>query len=60
MYRSVYSGLSALTVKQGDKVKAKQTIGTVYTDAAQDNKTELYFQIYKNRDIENPRNWLAK
>lgn len=60
MYRSVYSGLSALTIKQGDKVKAKQTIGTVYTDAAQDNKTELYFQIYKNRDIENPRNWLAK
>lgn len=59
-YRSVYSGLSVINVKQGDKVKAKQTIGTVYTDPTQDNKTELYFQIYKNKEIENPRNWLAK
>lgn len=59
-YRSVYSGLATLTIKQGDKVKPKQQIGTVYTDPEQDNKTELYFQIYKGRDIENPRNWLAK
>lgn len=59
-YRSVYSGLSKLSVKQGDKVTAKQVIGTLYTDPEQDNKTELYFQIYKNRDIENPRRWLVK
>ncbi len=59
-YRSVYSGLSKLSVKQGDKVKPKQTIGVIYTNKDEDNKTELYFQIYKNRDIENPRNWLAK
>ena len=59
-YRSVYSGLGSLSIKQGDKVTTKQKIGVVYTDPEQDNKTELYFQIYKGREIENPRTWLAK
>lgn len=59
-YRTVYSGLVSLNVKQGDKVTAKQNIGVVYTDPEQDNKTELYFQIYKNKSIENPKNWLAR
>lgn len=59
-YRSVYSGLATINIKQGDKVKPKQKIGTVYTDPEQDDKTVLYFQIYKGREIENPRVWLAK
>ena len=59
-YRSVYSNLSKLNVKQGDKVDTKQTIGTIFTDPAQDQKTELYFQIYKDRNILNPELWIAK
>lgn len=59
-YRSVYAGLSKLSVKQGDKVTAKQKLGTIYTDSDLDNKTELYFQIYKDRDIQNPTQWLSK
>ena len=59
-YRSVYSGLSRLSVKQGDKLKTKQAIGTIFADPEQDNKTELYFQIYKGRDIQNPSLWLAQ
>ena len=59
-YRTVYSNLSKLQVKQGDKVETKQTIGTIFTDAEQDQKTELYFQIYKDRDILNPELWIAK
>jgi len=59
-YRTVYSNLSKLNVKQGDKVETKQTIGTIYTDAEQDQKTELYFQIYKDRDILNPELWIAR
>ena len=59
-YRTVYSNLSKLQVKQGDKVETKQAIGTIYTDAEQDQKTELYFQIYKDRDILNPELWIAK
>ena len=59
-YRTVYSNLSKLNVKQGDKVDTKQTIGTIYTDAEQDQKTEVYFQIYKDRDILNPELWIAQ
>ena len=59
-YRTVYSNLSKLQVKQGDAVEPKQAIGTIFTDPEQDQKTELYFQIYKDRDILNPELWIAK
>ena len=59
-YRTVYSNLCKLSVKQGDKVEPKQQIGTIYTDPEQDQKTELYFQIYKDRDILNPELWIAR
>jgi len=58
-YRSVYAGLSRLNVKQGDKVTAKQKLGTIYSDPEQDNKTELFFQIWKDKTIQNPSTWLA-
>lgn len=58
-YRTVYSPLKSITVKQGDKVTAKQAIGTIFTDNSEDNKTELYFQLYKDRNILNPSLWLA-
>lgn len=59
-YRTVYSNLSKLSVKQGDKIETKQAIGTIFTDPDQDQKTELYFQIYKDRNILNPESWIAK
>ena len=59
-YRTVYSPLKSITVKQGDKVTAKQAIGIIYTDNNEDNKTELYFQLYKDRSILNPSLWLAQ
>ena len=58
-YRTVYSPLKKIYVKQGDKLTAKQAIGEIVTDATEDNKTELYFQIYKDRNILNPGLWLA-
>lgn len=59
-YRTVYSNLSKLNVKQGDTVETKQVIGTIFTDPEQDQKTELYFQIYKDRNILNPELWIAR
>ena len=59
-YRTVYSNLSKLNVKQGDKVDTKQTIGTIFTDPEQDQKTELYFQIYKDRNLLNPELWITQ
>lgn len=59
-YRSVYSNLKDICVKQGDKIKTKQAIGTVYTDPDDDNKTVVFFQIYYERTLQNPALWLAQ
>jgi septal ring factor EnvC (AmiA/AmiB activator) len=44
-YRTVYANLTQIYVNVGDKVTAKQSLGKIYTDDDDDNKTELYFQI---------------
>ncbi|MDR0811345.1 MAG: peptidoglycan DD-metalloendopeptidase family protein [Paludibacter sp.] len=59
-YRSIYSNLSDLYVKVGDKIKTKQNIGKIYTDSDGDNKTELYFQIRKGMTVLNPETWVIK
>lgn len=59
-YRTVYSNLSQLNVKQGDMVDTKQTIGTIYTDPEEDQKTELYFQVYQDRNLLNPELWITR
>jgi septal ring factor EnvC (AmiA/AmiB activator) len=59
-YRTVYANLTDIYVKVGDKVKAKQTIGKIFTDDESDNKTELYFQVWRDKSILNPESWLAK
>lgn len=59
-YRTVYSNLTTLYVKTGDKVTTKQKIGKIFTDKENDNKTEIYFMLYKDTDIQNPEVWLAK
>lgn len=59
-YRTVYANLSSINVREGQSVTAKQTIGRVYTDTENDNKTELYFQIYNGRNVMNPESWIAR
>lgn len=59
-YLSVYSNLSEVFVKQGDKVKTKQTIGRIFTDKEDDNKSVLQFQIWKENQKLNPQDWLAR
>ena len=58
-YLTVYSNLRDVIVKAGDKVKAKQTIGVAFTDADNDNKTVVKFQIWKENKKLNPILWLA-
>ena len=59
-YRTVYANLSQISVREGENVSAKQNIGRVFTDADNDNKTELYFQIYNGRSVMNPESWIAR
>ncbi len=59
-YRTVYANLTTTYVKVGSKVQAKEALGKIYVDEENDNKTELYFMLYKNADLTNPELWLSK
>lgn len=59
-FRTVYANLTTVYVKSGDKVNAKQSIGKIYTDGESDNKTELYFQVWKGKTLQNPERWVAR
>ena len=58
-YISVYNNLETVTVKKGDKVITKQSLGKVYTDKIS-KKTILKFQIWKNTTRLNPADWIYK
>lgn len=58
-YFTVYSNLENVIVKRGDKVKTKQSLGTVHTSKAE-NKTELHFELLKEQNRQNPAQWLKK
>lgn len=59
-YRTVYANLTQIFVREGDHVSAKQAIGKIYTDDDNDNKTELYFQVWNGKNIQNPESWIAR
>jgi len=57
-YLTVYSNLGEVSVRDGQEVTAKQNIGQVFTNP-DDQKTELHFEIWRGKVIQNPENWLA-
>lgn len=59
-YLTVYSNLREVVVKKGDLVSTKQTIGTVFTDTADGNKSILKFQIWRENTKLDPEQWIVK
>lgn len=57
-YLTVYSNLSQVYVKAGDKVSTRQTIGKIFTDTENSNATILHFQLWKEKTKLNPAPWL--
>jgi murein hydrolase activator len=55
-YFTVYSKLASVSVRPGQKITAKDVIGTVA--AGNDGTSELQFQIWHNATKLNPENWL--
>jgi len=60
IYRTVYANLTSTYVKIGEKVSTKQALGKVYVDTENNNKTELYFMLYKNSTLNDPEKWLSR
>ena len=56
-YFTFYCKLGKVEVKSGDKVKTGQLIGHVDTI---DGQTELHFEVWKEKEPENPELWLRK
>jgi septal ring factor EnvC (AmiA/AmiB activator) len=57
-YLTVYSNLDKVTVKDGQTITTKQSIGKV-TSSPDDAKTEYHFEIWKGKTIQDPQAWLA-
>jgi murein hydrolase activator len=55
---TVYTHIDQVLVNRGDKVKAKQDLGIIYTDA-DEGKTTLHFEVWQNSNNLNPELWLA-
>ncbi|WP_432412224.1 murein hydrolase activator EnvC family protein [Rasiella sp. SM2506] len=58
-YISVYSNLTNLLVKKGDKVSTKQELGSIYENPAS-GKTILKFVVNRNNKWLNPSDWIYK
>ncbi|MDR1878175.1 MAG: peptidoglycan DD-metalloendopeptidase family protein [Bacteroidales bacterium] len=58
-YITVYTNLSQVYVKKGDKIKTKQIVGKVRSDPSEPN-SELHFEIRKDKDPLNPALWIKR
>jgi septal ring factor EnvC (AmiA/AmiB activator) len=58
-YLSVYSYLSEVFVKKGDKIDIKQALGVLVTEAGK-SKTEVHLEIWKGMTKLNPEYWIFR
>ncbi|WP_020594998.1 murein hydrolase activator EnvC family protein [Spirosoma panaciterrae] len=56
-YFTIYAKLKSVSVRAGQRVKARETIGTVATDKS--GISEMQFQIWKEFSKLNPESWLV-
>jgi septal ring factor EnvC (AmiA/AmiB activator) len=58
-YLSTYTHLESVYVSVGDKVSAKQSIGSVHTDV-NSGETVVHMEVWYGQKVLNPEQWLAK
>jgi len=56
-YLTVYVNIKEIMVSVGQKVKAKQELGVIFT---KDHKTVLELQVWKGAKLQNPKYWITK
>ena len=54
---TVYTHLETVTVKKGDKVSTKQSLGKVYKDP-DDGKSIVHFELWKGNAKQDPETWI--
>lgn len=58
-YYTVYSNLSETSLSKGDPVRARQVIGSVSTNPIT-GSSELHFELWYQKDRQNPALWIKK
>jgi len=58
-FLSVYQNLVNVRVKTGDKVLTKESLGEAFTDE-NDNVASIHFEVWQERTILNPEEWISK
>jgi len=58
-FLSVYQNLVNVRVKTGDKVLTKERLGEAFTDE-KDNVASVHFEVWQERTILNPEEWISK
>lgn len=59
-YISVYCNLASASVKSGDTVTTKQSIGQIFSDSGDNGRTVLHFQLRREKEKLNPEPWLNR
>lgn len=59
-FLTVYSNLSEVYVKAGQKVDTNQEIGKIFSDKDEDNKTVLKFQLWRESTKLDPEDWIQR
>ena len=57
-YYTVYGNLSSVSVKAGEQVKQGQKVGTVGKDPDNSSQGLIHFEVWKNREKQNPMSWI--
>lgn len=58
-FLTVYQNLVNVRVKTGDKVLTKETLGEAFFDV-ENNVSLMHFEVWQERSILNPEEWLSK
>ena len=55
----MYQNLVNVRVKSGDKVLTKEILGDAFTDE-ENGVSTVHFEVWQEKDILNPEEWLSK
>ena len=58
-FLSVYQNLVNVRIKTGDKVHTKERLGEAFTDE-NENVATVHFEVWQERTILNPEEWISK
>jgi septal ring factor EnvC (AmiA/AmiB activator) len=57
-YYTVYGNLSSVSVQTGQTVRQGDTLGQIASDTEDRNRTTLHFEVWKERNRQNPTDWI--